>query len=134
MSVVKGKRGENKLGVLDLARKQVITTMRYCKQEKVFPKRERWILAAPICILSVAAYVCIKIANKRYIRDEEDVRFRIRCEQLAHSLFAAQLGLMDIAYELNRFPDDKIATWTKAVDTTDIALEKWIKSEYARLG
>ncbi len=144
MSVVKGKRGENKLKVLDYAGTAVVETIRYCKQEKSFPKRERWILAMPITLLCVAACVCIKMANARYIEQTteggkaelqaRDMTFRIDLEKTAHSCYVAQLGLIDIAYRAHEKLDaHTIEVWTGYILEADNALLDWIKSEKERM-
>lgn len=133
MSVVKGKRGENKLEVLNLAADLVVITLRNCKQEKMFPKRERWLLAMPIAMLAVGSYVCIKMANARFVKTKEDVIFRVKLEKLAHSLLSALLGLMDIAYQVHGFDPGKAEYWTGSILKLDAALVKWTKSDEVRV-
>lgn len=48
MSVIKAKRQEGKLSVLVKAREMCVYTITICKNEKNFPKRNRWILTQPI--------------------------------------------------------------------------------------
>lgn len=143
MSVVKGKRGENKLEVLGYAAKAAVETIRYVKKEKLFPRRERWILAVPIALLAIAAYVCARMANARYIEDatdptkaelrKADVEYRLHLEKIAHGCYQAQLGLMDIAYDLREGVDSHtVEVWTGYVLDADTALLKWIKSEKSR--
>lgn len=143
MSVVKGKRGENKLEVLGYAAKAAAETIRYVKKEKLFPRRERWILAAPIAMLATAAFICIRMANARYIEDAKDpakaemrktdIEYRLHLEKIAHGCYQAQLGLMDIAYSLHEGVDSHTAeVWTGYVLDADSALLKWMKSEKGR--
>lgn len=48
LSVIKSKRQEGKLQVLTKARELCAYTVMVCKNEKNFPKRDRWIITQPI--------------------------------------------------------------------------------------
>ena len=63
--------------------------------------------------------------------DEEVARLHL--EKIAHGCYQAQLGLMDIAYELREGVDSHtVEVWTGYVLDADTALLKWIKSEKSR--
>ena len=44
MSVRQNERGEGNLQVLNACRNLAVYTVNVCKQEKVFPKSQRWII------------------------------------------------------------------------------------------
>ena len=63
LSVIKSKRQEGKLQVLTKARELCAYTVMVCKNEKNFPKRDRWILTQPIVGEALAIMSCIRRAN-----------------------------------------------------------------------
>lgn len=86
MSVVKGKRTptDSKLETAERFKMLCSYTLTICKNEKHFPKRNRWLLTAPIVKSSVDAYAYIKRANAVEVvtyRDYEQRReYQIRAK------------------------------------------------------
>ena len=63
MSVIKAKRSEGKLQVLIQANNLCVYTVQICKNEKYFPKRDRWIMTQHIVHEALDVLCCIKRAN-----------------------------------------------------------------------
>ena len=78
MSVIKAKRQEGKLSVLVKAREMCVYTITVCKNEKNFPKRNRWILTQPIVSEALEIMSCIRRANAVNVETKEDYIYR-RC-------------------------------------------------------
>ena len=52
MSVIKAKRSEGRLEILTQANNLAAYTVQICKNEKYFPKRDRWIMTQHIAVSS----------------------------------------------------------------------------------
>lgn len=63
MSVIKAKRKEGQLLVLSKARTLCAYTITICKNERHFPKRDRWILTQPIVTEALNIMTCLRRAN-----------------------------------------------------------------------
>ena len=64
MTVIKSKRQPGKFEILSMVREMCVYTITICKNEKNFPKRDRWILTQPIVSEALAAMTCIRRANE----------------------------------------------------------------------
>ena len=98
MSVPKGKRTEGKLQVLVELQALCTYTIQICKNEKNFPKRDRWILTQHIVKLAVEAYTLARRANAVRVMTMEDYKLRRSYQIQCKSSLEALLGLIDIAY------------------------------------
>ena len=77
MSVPKGKRGEQKLAVLTKAIELADYTVTICKNEKLFPKRDRWILTNRIVNSAFDVAEAVRKGNSiRVVREEDYLRRR----------------------------------------------------------
>ena len=68
MSVIKAKRQDGQLVVLTKAREMCAYTVTVCKNEKNFPKRDRWIITQPIVTEALSVMSCIRRANSVRVR------------------------------------------------------------------
>lgn len=132
MSVPKGKRQEGKLSVLSYARELARHTFTICKNEKCFPKRDRWLLTQDIIRECSGAYIRISRANAVHVRMEGDYLYRRAQQYEAHSMLEGLLTLMDLAYMALDIPSERIEYWTGLVVKTDKALMAWIRSDERR--
>lgn len=133
MSVRKGDRTQGKLQVLKYVRDLCVYTLKLCKNEKVFPKAQRWLMTSKIANEAVDAFTCIRRANSVRVTEgitaEDDFRFR-RAQQIsAQSHIDALLGLIDIAYELNGIESRRIEYWTNLAVKADRLLRSWMRSD-----
>lgn len=97
MSVRTSERGEGKLEVLDCARILSEYTVQACMNEKVFPKKSRWVMANRIVNECLDAISDIKKANS--IRLENANAFqRYLHQQDAYGHLETMLALIDLAY------------------------------------
>lgn len=134
MSVRTGDRSEGKLGVLNEIRKLGEYTIQICRNEKVFPKSSRWVMAKPIVDECIGALSCVRRANAVFVDENhiEDYKYR-RSEQVkAHSHLDAMLSLIDLAYTSFGIEANRIEYWTGLVLYADDKLKAWMKSDKER--
>ncbi len=98
MSVPKGCRTEGKLQVLTDLQALGVYTIQICKNEKNFPKRDRWILTAHIVRHAVDAYSFARQANAVRVATMEDYKLRREYQIRCRTSLEALLGLIEIAY------------------------------------
>ena len=132
MSVIKAKRQEGQLVVLTKAREMCAYTVAICKNEKNFPKRDRWIITQPIVTEALSIMSCIRRANSVRVETQDDYTYRRnqQVQALAHA--EAMLTLMDIAYEALSVESDRIQHWTGLVLEVETLVQKWKRSDKAR--
>lgn len=132
MSVIKAKRQEGKLSVLVKAREMCVYTITICKNEKNFPKRNRWILTQPIVSEALAIMSCIRRANAVNVETKEDYIYRRQQQIEAYSRCEAMLTLMEIAYKVLSIDSERVEHWTGLVVETESLLQRWKRSDKER--
>ena len=132
MSVPKGLRKQGDLQVFNCLRILTCYTLHAVGNEKVFPKKTRWILANRIATECVNASVNIKKANT-YRLDDTYAPLRASLQYEARANLEAMLGLLEIAYETYGLETAKVQHWTKLITDTLTTLSAWMKSDKERL-
>lgn len=132
MSVPKGLRKQGELQVFNCIKILTCYTIHAVGNEKIFPKKTRWILANRIATECINASVNIKKANT-YRLDETYVQMRKSLQYEAKANLEAMLGLLDIAHEAYGLETAKVQHWTKLIVDTLTALGAWMKSDKERL-
>lgn len=125
MSVPKGKRTESKLQVLVELQALCTYTIQICKNEKHFPKRDRWILTQHIVKAAVEAYAMARKANAVRVVTMDDYKYRRGCQIQCKSCLEALLGLIDIAYMALSLDGDRVEFWTRQVIGAEEKLAAW---------
>ena len=131
MSVRKGDRTQGKLEVLNLAMNLCTHTLQLCKNEKYFPKSQRWMFTQKVANEAVDALTSIRKANATLLDGSEDkYRYRRERQTAAHANLGALYALIDVAYNMNSgLGDDQVKYWTELVRNTDDKLKAWIRSD-----
>lgn len=132
MSVIKSKRSEGKLGVLTQANNLCVYTVQICKNEKYFPKRDRWIMTQHIVHEALDVLTCVKRANAVNVQTWEDYTYRRGQQVEAYSHAEALLTLLDVAYCTLCIEDERIEFWTGQIINTEKLLMKWRESDRKR--
>ena len=132
MSVPKGKRTEGKLQVLVELQALCTYTIQICKNEKNFPKRDRWILTQHIVKLAVEAYTLARKANAVRVMTMEDYKLRRSYQIQCKSSLEALLGLIDIAYMALGLDGQRVEFWTKSVMSAEDKLAAWRSGDRKR--
>ena len=132
MSVPKGKRTEGKLQVLVELQALSTYTIQICKNEKNFPKRDRWILTQHIVKLAIEAYMLARKANAVRVMTMDDYKLRRSYQIQCKSSLEALLGLIDIAYMALGLDGQRVEFWTKSVISAEDKLAAWRSSDRKR--
>lgn len=132
MSVPKGCRTESKLQVLVELQALATYTIQICKNEKNFPKRDRWILTQHIVKLAVDAYALARKANAVRVVTMEDYKLRRGYQVECRSSLEALLGMIEIAYLSLTLDGDRVEFWTKTVMSAEEKLGAWRNSDRKR--
>ena len=132
MSVIKAKRSEGKLQVLTQANNLCVYTVQICKNEKYFPKRDRWIMTQHIVHEALDVLCCVKRANAVNVATWEDYIYRRAQQVEAYSHAEALLTLLDVAYCTLCIENDRIEFWTGQIIETENLIKKWRESDRKR--
>ena len=95
---LKNKRGQGKLEVLLKARSLAKYTLIIAKNEKIFPKRNRWLLTQPIVNTDLEIFTDIRKANDIKVKIDDDYKKRRGYQLDAHAKCEALLSLVELAY------------------------------------
>ena len=132
MAVPEGKRTESKLEVQTKARELAKYTTEICSNEKIFPKRDRWMLTNRIVNTVLTIMEEVDTANDIYVSTKVDYDLRRASQTIALSYTARLLGLMQLAYEKYNIEDKRIKYWTQLVVDTRELIKKWRQSDAKR--
>ncbi len=132
MSAPKGCRTESKLQVLVELQALATYTIQICKNEKNFPKRDRWILTQHIVRLAVDAYALARKANAVRVATTEDYKLRRGYQVECRSSLEALLGMIEIAYLSLSLEGERVEFWTKSVMSAEEKLAAWRNSDRKR--
>ena len=125
MSVPKGARTEGQLQVMIELQALCIYTIQICKNEKNFPKRDRWILTQHIVKHAVDAYSLARQANAVRVSTMEDYKLRREYQIRCRTSLEALLGLIEIAYMCLGLDGSRVEFWTKSVISAESRLSAW---------
>ena len=132
MSVPKGERKTGKLEVMVLLRSVCTYTVQICKNEKNFPKRDRWILTQPIVREAVEAYANARKANAIRVTTMDDYILRREYQIKCKCNLEALLGLVEIAYQVLSIEDSRIEFWTGEIVNAEEKLKAWREGDRKR--
>lgn len=129
MSVPKSKRGYQKLEVLTKALDLANYTITVCKNEKNFPKRDRWIVTNRIVTTALDICENIRKGNTVRVEYEEDFLLRRAYQQTAMENCEWMLTLLDLAYRNLGMEENRLEYWTGLILEVEALLSKWRKSD-----
>ncbi len=132
MAVPEGKRTESKLEVLIKARELALYTSTVCNNNKIFPKRDRWLLTNKIVEASLVILEEVATANSIYVASPSDYIMRRDCQTKAFAYTSRILALIELAYMKYNFEDNRIVHWTRLCTDTRNLIRKWKKSDASR--
>ena len=134
MSVAKGdrKQGSTNLEVEKLAKGLCVYTIQICKNEKNFPKRDRWILTDDIVDCAKKAYGKIREANAITVTTMDDYKMRRKDQIKARKKLKRMEGLVEIAGDVLSLEEDRIEYWGNFIQQTLDLLAKWRAADRKR--
>ena len=134
MSVAKGDRKETStnLETAKMLKGICVYTIQVCKNERNFPKRDRWILTQQIVKCAVKAYTNVLEANAITVVSMDDYVMRRKCQIKARNKLKAMIGLVEIAYTTLSLEESRVAYWTEYIRGCLNLLSKWRASDRKR--
>lgn len=134
MSVAKGDRKESSsnLETAKMLKGLCVYTIQICKNERNFPKRDRWILTAPIVKCAVKAYAKVLEANAITVVKLDDYMMRRKCQIQARKKLKAMIGLVEIAYTTLSLEESRLEYWTGYIKGCMDILSKWRAADRKR--
>jgi hypothetical protein len=112
MSVVKSKRGESDLAIINKSRELAVYTARICSNEKNFPKRYRWCITSKIVSDAFDIYGNIRKANTIFVKIRPDYDIRRQCQNKARGALDSLLKkLVDEGVLTKEHVDECYASW-----------------------
>ena len=132
MSVRKSERTEGKLLVLEAMKELTAYTLRICSNEKVFPKKYRWVTTQKIVNICLDAEVNIQRANAIRVTYDMDYKIRRNCQLEARADIYALLALVDVSFRAFNIEPRRIEYWTGLIDKVDEYLNAWINADFKR--
>ena len=134
MSVAKGDRKETStnLETAKMLKGLCVYTIQVCKNERNFPKRDRWILTQQIVKCAVKAYANVLEANAITVVNMDDYVMRRKCQIKARNKLKAMIGLVEIAYTTLSLEENRVAYWTEYIRGCLNLLSKWRASDRKR--
>ncbi len=130
--MIKAKRQEGKLMVLVKAREMCSYTLTICKNEKNFPKRDRWILTQPIVSEALSVMTCLRRSNAVRVETQLDYDYRRNQQVMAFGHAEALLTLIELAFVTLSLECDRVEHWTGLILETETLIQKWRRSDKER--
>ena len=138
MSVVESERGETKMAWWNSVTKLNAYTIKAVTNEKVIPKRYRWMIAQKILDSSMNMLTNAIKANSVYVKEEfkqSDYARRRKFQKLAYAETHTMLTLIDVAYKtFGTINDKKHKTWIGLILVAQTDLKNWIENDSKRYG
>ena len=138
MSVVESERGETKMAWWKSVTKLNDYTIKAVTNEKVIPKRYRWLIAQKIIDSSMSMLTNAIKANSVYVKEEfkqSDYELRRKFQKLAYAETHNMLTLIDVSYKtFKTIIDKKHKTWIGLILVAQTDLKNWIENDSKRYG
>ena len=134
MSVAKGDRSKTseKLETTEMLKGLCAYTIQICKNERNFPKRDRWILTQHIVREAVKAYTHAKKANAVEVVTMDDYQLRRKHQVKARTCLEALISLIEIAHLVLSLEADRVEYWTACAVNCEKMLAAWRASDRKR--
>mgnify|MGYP002624290114 CR=1 FL=1 len=132
MSVRRGDQGGGDLKVLNASRNLIKYTYDRCVDEKIFPKKTRWLLSKNIWDNAIGAHTCITKANGIRVETKTDAERRLTYEKDALGHLETMSSLIDICQCIGLVSDDRMVFWMSLISETVKPLKGWLKSDRQR--
>lgn len=133
MSVPEYARNIGRIRVITAAYNNCKHTIKVCKSEKNFPKRDRWILTNNIVNEAESILQCCLMANNINVKCRSDYEDRRQLQMKAKGHAMNQLALMRLAFETLSL-DLSEEYWISSVDDVLVFLKRWTDSDRKRYG
>ncbi len=109
-----------------------IYMMQICKNEKNFPKRDRWLLTQEIVKAAVKAYGHVMEANAIDVKTRSDYKLRRKHQVKAKAKLKKLTNYAEIAYEALNLGGERLETLYGYIDSCKNLLSSWRESDRKR--
>ncbi len=107
-------------------------TVQVCKNERNFPKRDRWLLTQEIVKAAVKAYGHVIEANSIEVKTIEDYKLRRMHQVKAKTKLKKLNAYAEVAHMALSLDGSKIDTWQEYLGTCMTMLSRWRDSDRKR--
>ena len=107
-------------------------TIRICKNEKVFPKSDRWLITSRITMKAEEIMEHAREANDIRVDSFEDYMSRHGHQIAAHGCCESLLSLIEISYRVIGLEGSRVEYWTKLIVELEDLIQRWIRSDRDR--
>lgn len=132
MSVRTGDRAEGKLTVIEASKNLLRYTHDRVKDQKIFPKADRWLMAKDVWECASHTYTSIIRANAIRVENVTDAEMRLALIKEAIGYLDAFMALVDTCNVLGKISDERTEYWAGLGVKVMIPLKGWLKSERRR--
>ena len=134
MAVAKGDRSKTseRLETTEILKGLCVYTIQITKNEKNFPKRDRWILTQHIVKEAVKAYTHARKANAVEVVTADDYRIRRAHQVKARTCLEALLSLIEIAHITLSLEAERVEYWAGFTINAGKMLAAWRASDRKR--
>ena len=129
MSVRVADRQESKMKAQRAALELASYTLTICKNEKQFPKRDRWLLTAEIVHEALGVYRHVRKGNKIRVETSDDYKRRRRHQKQALEAVDCLLGLIALAANALPIENTRLERWTGLCLEAEKLIAGWQRSD-----
>ena len=129
MSVRKNDREHGRLECINSMRVLLGYTYDRVKDNNIFPKAQRWILAKSIWDAASRAYSTMLGANAIRVENKTDAEERLLLVKLCVGHLDELISLIDMCHGKSLIKDDRAEYWTGLATDTQNQVKGWLKSQ-----
>lgn len=129
MSVRVADRQESKMKAQRAALELASYTLTICKNEKQFPKRDRWLLTSEIVHEALNVYRHVRKGNKIRVETADDYKRRRRHQKQALEAVDCLLGLIALAAGVLPLENTRLERWTGLCLEDEKLIAGWQRSD-----
>lgn len=120
------------MDLIDASKDLLSYTFDRVRDEKIFPKAQRWLLAKNVWDCAVGARSCIVRANAIRVETRTEAEDRLSLEKEAIGYLDTLETLIDLANIKGLISDKRMEYWEGLVEATMKPLKGWLKSDRRR--
>lgn len=107
-------------------------TIRICKNEKVFPKSDRWLITSRITAKAEEIMEHAREANDIRVDSFESYMERRKHQIAAHGCCESLLSLIEISYKVIGLEGSRVEYWTGLIVELEELIQRWVRSDKDR--
>lgn len=132
MSVRANERKESALEFLNTAHELEKFTLQVVMNERIIPKRYRYMIGQQMCNSAMELSKNITYANSIYPKTKQDYEMRREYQHVALGALKNLCSLIRLAYEVLPIKGSVVTQWSTLLSKEEGALRSWINSDNKR--